>query len=175
MGCDNLPHSQLKRATTQDPETVKDIILSLQDLNAKGKPETDTELNERIEQYFNFCGQSSIKPGVESLCLALHISRTTFFRWSHGEDCSKKRMEIIQQAHACINAFMEQALLNGKINPVSAIFLMKNVAGYKDAISFEQSTPRTGTEGQLLETLPDLSIYFPTDKTTLSCKESQEF
>lgn len=46
--------------------------------------------------------------------------------------------ELIQSA----KAFIEQAMLGGKISPPSGIFLMKNWLSYKDAISIEESMPR---------------------------------
>lgn len=42
-----------------------------------GRPQTDEEVANRINDYFEFCERSSIRPGIESLCMALHISRTT--------------------------------------------------------------------------------------------------
>mgnify|MGYP006910024871 FL=1 len=73
--------------------------------------------------------------------MALHISRTTLFRWNNGEDCSSYRQELIQSAKAFIGAFLEQAMLGGKISPPSGIFLMKNWLSYKDAISIEEAVP----------------------------------
>ena len=35
---------------------------------------------------------------------------------------------------------MEQAILRGKLNPASGIFLMKNWLNYKDSYSFEEAT-----------------------------------
>ena len=50
--------------------------------------------------------------------------------------------ELIQSAKAFIGAFIEQAMLGGKISPPSGIFLMKNWLSYKDAISIEESIPQ---------------------------------
>lgn len=49
---------------------------------------------------------------------------------------------MIQSAKAFIGAFIEQAMLGGKISPPSGIFLMKNWLSYKDAISIEESIPK---------------------------------
>jgi len=124
-----------------EPSAVQEIVTSLKQLHDKGKPETDEEIKQRIEEYFSFCQQSSIRPGIESLCMALHISRTTLFNWNNGTNCSKECKELIQSAKAFIGAFIEQAMLGGKISPPSGIFLMKNWLSYKDAISIEESIP----------------------------------
>lgn len=124
------------------PGEVKQLVTSLKQLHDMGKPKTDNEVAERVDLFFNFCQASSVRPGIESLCLALHISRTTLYRWSNGEDCSEYRQEIIQSAKGFIGAFLEQAMLGGKISPPSGIFLMKNWLSYKDAISVEEALPQ---------------------------------
>lgn len=56
-------------------------------------------------------------------------------------DCSEYRQELIQSAKAFIDAYLEQAILSGKINPPCGIFLAKNWLGLKDTISLEESVP----------------------------------
>lgn len=126
-----------------EPTTVQEIVTSLKELHDMGKPETDTEIKKRIDDYFSFCQRSSIRPGIESLCMALHISRTTLFNWNNGTNCSRECQELVQSAKAFIGAYIEQAMLGGKISPPSGIFLMKNWLSYKDTISLEETI---GTE-----------------------------
>ena len=123
MARNNYPQAGLDN---MEPAAVQQIVASLRELHELGRPKTDEEVAKRIDDYFDLCKRSSIRPGVESLCMALHISRTTLFRWNNGEDCSSYRQELIQSAKAFIGAFLEQAMLGGKISPPSGIFLMKN-------------------------------------------------
>lgn len=139
MARNNYPQGELDEL---EPNAIKQIVSSLKELHDMGRPQTDEEVKDRIDEYFSFCERSSIRPGVESLCVALHISRTTLFRWNSGEDCSSYRQELIQSAKAFIAAFLEQSLLNGKISPPSGIFLAKNWLGYRDTISLEESIPQ---------------------------------
>ena len=132
-----------------EPATVQDIVTSLKELHDMGKPKTDADIEQRIEDYFLFCQNSSIRPGIESLCMALHISRTTLFNWSNGINCSKECQELMQSAKSFIGAYIEQAMLGGKISPPSGIFLMKNWLSYKDAISIEESIPNITTKKAL--------------------------
>ena len=74
------------------------------------------------------------------MCMSLCITRTTLFNWNNGINCTQERQEIIIKAKAFIASFMEQAVLRGKINPASGIFLMKNWLNYKDSYSFEEAT-----------------------------------
>lgn len=139
MARNNYPQAGLDEI---EPGTVQQIVTSLKELHDLGRPETDEEVAKRIDDYFEFCQRSSIRPGIESLCMSLHISRTTLFRWNNGDNCSTYRQELIQSAKSFIGAFLEQAMLGGKISPPSGIFLMKNWLSYKDAISIEESMPQ---------------------------------
>lgn len=126
--------------------TIQKTVSSLMELRERGKPKDNKELKQRIDEYFNFCKNSSIRPGVETLALALGISRVTLFQWGRGVNCDAERTEIIEAARALINGFIEQCILSGKINPASGIFLMKNWMGYRDVLSLEESIPNTRTE-----------------------------
>lgn len=130
----NLPQSALEEL----PESfVNETVGSLRELSDLGKPETDEELKTRIDEYFAFCERTGCRPGIESLCIALHITRTTLFRWNAGISCSRRRQEIISTAKQFIAGFLEQCMMRGKLNPASAIFLAKNWLSYKDTVSFE--------------------------------------
>ena len=131
----NYPSQQLSDLSN---EFVRETVQSLSELNELGKPETDQEVQERIDQYFQFCAQSGVRPGIESLCLSLHISRTTLFNWIRGYGCSPERKQIAERAKSFIGAFLEQSVLRGKISPPAGIFVMKNWLGYKYTISLEE-------------------------------------
>ena len=132
------PQGQL---TEMNPVKVKAIIHRLRELYDMGKPETNSELKQRIDMFFQFCEDSNIRPGVQALCTALHIGRTTLFRWSNGEDCDRERQEIISMAKSFIDSFLEQVTLSGQVSPPVGIFLLKNWCSYKDTVSIEESIP----------------------------------
>lgn len=152
----NLPNSKLKDLENEHPQAVQQLVSSLKELHEMGRPQTDHEVQERIDKYFEFCEKSSVRPGIESLCLALHISRTTLYRWSIGEDCSVQRAECVQSAKTFISAFIEQASLSGKLNPATSIFLMKNWMNYKDAYSLEQIAAENRTIKSDAPNIPEL-------------------
>ena len=140
-------------------EKVQEIVTNLKQLHDKGKPTTDEEIKQRIDDFFLFCQHSSIRPGIESLCMSLHISRTTLFNWHNGVGCSQVCQEYIQSAKAFISAYIEQATLSGKISPPSGIFLMKNWLGYKDTVSIEENTPKEKEKTMLtVDQLPKLML-----------------
>ena len=123
-----------------EPSSVHETVTSLKQLYDLGRPKTDFEVEDRINKYFEFCEHSSVRPGIETLCMALHISRQMLYKWAAGE-CSEVRQELAQSAKAFISAYIEQAMLSGKINPASGIFLMKNWLSYKDTVSIEEALP----------------------------------
>jgi hypothetical protein len=154
----NFPQSAVDN---MQPEAVRQIVASLKELHDRGKPETDLEVEERINDYFLFCENSCIRPGIESLSLALHITRTTLFNWGNGVGCSSECQQMIQSAKMFISAFLEQATLSGKLNPASSCFMFKNWFGYRDTLSLEDALPKTETKHVLtsaeLPKLGDLS------------------
>ena len=126
-----------------EPEAVQQIVTSLKEMHDLDRPQTDEEIKQRIDYYFDLCEHSSIRPGIESLCMVLHISKTTLFRWSKGEDCSEYKQELIEAAKSFIRAFLEQAMLSSKISLPSGIFLMKNCLLYEDTVSIEETIPQS--------------------------------
>lgn len=108
----NFPQAGLEKI---DPKTVQAITMSLVDLYNKGKPKTDNEVRQRVNEYFEYCQASSLRPGVETLRTALHVSRSTLYEWSQGRNCSSERAEIIQGAKSIIDSFLEQALINSML------------------------------------------------------------
>lgn len=147
MARNNYPSNALEDI---EPSTVQEIVTSLRQLHEMGQPRTDSEVEDRIDQFFLLCERSTLRPGIESLASALHVSRTTLFNWANGIGCSPERERLIQSAKGFIAAFIEQAMLGGKISPPSGIFMMKNWLGYKDSISIEESIPKdkAGAEEQ---------------------------
>lgn len=86
----------------------------------------------RCEWYFNQCIEDDVRPAVAGLCNALGISRLTFYKWSIGEDRRNTHMAYIGRVKNILEELMEGYMQNGKINPVSGIFLLKNNFGYQD-------------------------------------------
>ena len=91
------------------------------------------QVGERVQWYFENCLENDSKPGIAGLCNALGITRMTFFNWQSGRHNSKEHHAIAAKAKGIIEELYEQYMSNGKINPVSGIFLMKNnFEGYYD-------------------------------------------
>ena len=93
------------------------------------------QVKERIGQYFEICAEDDMKPSVAGMALAFGVHRKTLWAWANGIDSAylpPASRDLIKKAYQFLNAQMEDYAQNGKVNPVTAIFLMKNHFGYAD-------------------------------------------
>lgn len=90
------------------------------------------QVEERIEWYFNHCIKSDMKPTVMGMCNALGISRNTLRTWYNEDFRATTHAPVVKRAYAILEELWEDYMLNGKINPVSGIFLGKNAWNYAD-------------------------------------------
>ena len=102
------------------------------------------QVSERLGWYFNHCADSDMKPTVNGMCNALGIHRDTLHTWRTGEYRADSHQAIVMKAYRVLEELWEDYMLNGKINPVSGIFLSKNLFyGYSDKQEFVL-TPNNG-------------------------------
>lgn len=97
------------------------------------KPE---QVKKRVLDYFQLCADHDMKPQVVALALALGVNRTRL--WEINTDNAKQLVipaeskQCIKQAYTILEVLNNDYMQNGKVNPVSAIFLAKNHFGYRD-------------------------------------------
>ena len=101
------------------------------------------QVKERINWYFELCVADDIKPSVKGFCNALGVDKSTLFRWRTGQYRAETHQATICRAYDVLEALWEDYMQNGKINPVSGIFLGKNNFGYSDKQEYVL-TPNTG-------------------------------
>ena len=142
----NYPTAQANRQLNGG-EFVADAVNCVMDLGLKPKPETTAELKQRIHDYFAFCADKKMKPGIESLALSLGVSRVSFWKWC-SDDCGKEPewIDACRLARQSVLAFIENAAQSGHLSPPISIFLMKNLGNYKDTVSFEELNPTRNVE-----------------------------
>ena len=90
------------------------------------------QVRQRINEYLTLCAASDMKPTVKGFCNALKIGRTTLFDWKRGSYRADTHQAVICEAYDLLEELWENYMQNGKINPVSGIFLGKNNFGYQD-------------------------------------------
>ena len=90
------------------------------------------QVEDRLVWYFNHCAEDDMKPTVNGMCNSLGISRDTLCDWKNGDNRAATHLDIIKKAYKILEQMWESYMMNGKINPVSGIFLGKNMFGYQD-------------------------------------------
>lgn len=99
-------------------------------------PQIDIEdaeqVAERTRLYINYCLDCDILPTVQGLSLALGIDRRTFTRWESGLTRQKTHQGLMRSFKNLCEELLISRMMEGKINPISAIFLLKNNFGYTD-------------------------------------------
>ena len=90
------------------------------------------QVEDRLEWYFNHCAEDDMKPTVNGMCNALGVHRDTVCNWKNGDVRASTHAPIIHKAYRLLEEMWENYMLNGKVNPVSGIFLGKVMFGYRD-------------------------------------------
>lgn len=101
------------------------------------------EVRDRLEEYFTLCAKADMKPTVSGMALALgnNINRQVLWAIKNNQPTGgagyttalpPEVADSIKKAYAFMESLWENYMQNGKINPVSGIFLGKNNYGYKD-------------------------------------------
>ena len=118
-------------------------------------------VKERIDWYFEHCFHNDMKPTVSGFCNALKISRQALLQWKNGTYRKETHQAVILEAYSLMEELWENYMQNGKINPVSGIFLGKNNYGYADKQEYvltpnqQQETIDPATIAAKYEELPE--------------------
>jgi len=126
--------SEKQTVHTEPGENRKYILHSLKLAKLPKVNMANTEeVAQRVDEYFAISAEDDMKPSVAGLALALDIDRT--YLWEIRAGRKGKNPEVantLKTAMKILDMQMVDYMQNGKINPVSGIFLMKNNFGYAD-------------------------------------------
>ena len=89
---------------------------------------------ERYDWYVGYCVENDLKPTVAGMALAYGYERTYLLRMKDGvvKSVPEESSNTLKRAWEMLTALMEEYMVNGHINPIPGIFLLKNNHGYKD-------------------------------------------
>lgn len=134
----SLPNLQLLKLE-QDDDKREFIGKSLKNIlaisRAFGEPvQSDEELCQRLQWFFENCAETQQLPTVEKMCLALGMPRETVHEIIHGirKGFSQQTPDILKQAKNLIASLDAELAQEGKIQPVVYLFRAKNYYGMKD-------------------------------------------
>lgn len=98
------------------------------------------QVRDRAMKYFQSCEDDDMKPSVSGLAFAFGLDRRRLWEIVNGvvgrhpatRDVNPESLDLLKNAYQMLTIQMESYMQDGKINPVSGIFLMKNNMDYKD-------------------------------------------
>ena len=145
----NLPTIDLK-----DPEQVKD----------------------RLNEFFQIHADADMKPTVSGMGMALGLDRRRLWEIKTGatdrnQDIPTITRDAIKKAYEYMELLWENYMQNGKINPVSGIFLGKNNFGYQDKTEYVV-TPNVNNDSDY--SAEDIRARYLSDSPTLPTIDSPD-
>jgi hypothetical protein len=99
-------------------------------------------VRQRLGEYFQIYGEADLKPTVAGMGMALGLDRRRLWEIKTGNYTSstpklpREVEDLIKKAYEILETTMENYANAGKINPVMAIFMMKNHFGYQDKTEY---------------------------------------
>lgn len=115
-------------------------------------------VQKRLNDYFGYMASQDAKPTVAGMAMALGMDRRRLWEIKTGnyhtnkwlEDLPNEVKDSIKKAYSLMEYLWENYMVNGKINPVTGIFLGKNNFGYQDKQEMVL-TPNTQNESDFSE------------------------
>ena len=165
---------------TEPGDNQKYIGVSLQLFNLPTidlrKPE---QVEERLSEYFKIHFEADLKPTVAGMAMALGIDRRRLWEIKTGASTSNRWVEelptltkdSIKKAYDFMENLLEHYMHNGKINPVSGIFLGKNNFGYQDKTEYVV-TPNVNNDSDY--NAEDIRARYLSDSPTLPTIDSPD-
>lgn len=136
----------------EEGDNTKYLSVSMKLMNL---PEIDLkdpeQVIDRLNEYFQIHADNDMKPTVAGMGLALNgMDRRRL--WEIRTDVPDRNKDLptltrdsIKKAYKMMENMWENYMQNGKINPVSGIFLGKNNFGYQDKTEYVV-TPNTNSD-----------------------------
>ena len=129
-------------------------------------------VHERLVDYFRIYGEADLKPTVAGMAMCLGVDRRRLWDIKTGnyvnvggyKDLPEETVDLVKKAYEILETTMENYANAGKINPVMAIFMMKNHFGYQDKTEYVL-TPNQKTENDY--DAEDIRKRYLSDSTTI--------
>ena len=102
-------------------------------------------VRERLCEYFKIYGEADLKPTVAGMAMALGVNRRTLWAIANDQptggngyklNLPPESTDLVKKAYEMLEMSMEAYANSGKINPVMAIFMLKNHWQYADKTEY---------------------------------------
>ena len=132
------------------------------------------EVHARLCEYFKIYGEADLKPTVAGMAMALGINRRILWAIANDQptggngyklNLPPETTDLVKKAYEMLEMSMEAYANGGKINPVMAIFMMKNHFGYQDKTEYVL-TPNQKQESDY--DADEISKRYLSDSTTIN-------
>jgi hypothetical protein len=136
----------LKGDLGQEPGDNSKIVLT--NMKFFDMPRVDLHdpdaVHARLCEYFKIYGEADLKPTVAGMAMCLGVDRRRLWEIKTGaavggttmNDLPRETLDLVKKAYEILETTMENYANAGKINPVMAIFMMKNHFGYQDKTEY---------------------------------------
>ena len=130
---------------TEPGDNAKYIGVSMKLFNLPTIDLKDSDaVQKRLDEYFAIHFEADLKPTVAGMAMALGVDRRRLWEIKTGAkigghtpiDLPTITVDSIKKAYDFMENLWEHYMHNGKINPVSGIFLGKNNFGYQDKTEY---------------------------------------
>ena len=158
-----------------DGDNSKYLAVSMKLMNL---PEIDLkdpeQVIDRLNEYFQIHADNDMKPTVAGMGLALNgMDRRRLWEIrtdvpDRNKDLPTSTRDSIKKAYKLMENMWENYMQNGKINPVSGIFLGKNNFGYQDKTEYVV-TPNTNSDSDY--STEDIRKRYAIDSATIDSEE----
>ena len=134
----NSPMIGTNGLNLEDGDNTKYLMLGAELFNLPSIDLHDPEqVNNRLNEFFTIHAKADMKPTVSGMGMALGLDRRRLWEIKTGvsdrnQDLPTLTRDYIKKAYVYMEILWENYMQNGKINPVSGIFLGKNNFGYQD-------------------------------------------
>ena len=131
------------------------------------------QVSNRLDEFFVIHARYDMKPTVAGMGMALGLDRRRLWEIKTGNynkngmyaDLPTLTMDSIKKAYEYMEILWENYMQNGKINPVSGIFLGKNNFGYQDRTE-HVVTPNVNNDSDY--NADDIRKRYLTDSATIN-------
>lgn len=153
----NSPMIGMNGYNLEPGDNSKFLAVSMELMNLpKIDIRNDEQVKERLDLYFQIQYEFDCKPTVAGMAMALGISRQSLWAirtnspmggTGNMPNLPPHITDRIKRAYFLMENLWENYMVNGKINPVTGIFLGKNNFGYQDKTEYVV-TPNQNTDSE---------------------------
>lgn len=131
------------------------------------------DVRERLTEYFKIYGEADLKPTVAGMAMALGVNRRTLWAIANDQptggngyklNLPPETTDLVKKAYEMLEMSMEAYANSGKINPVMAIFMLKNHWNYQDKTEYVLTPNQQQANDYDAE---DIRKRYLTDSTTI--------